>query len=214
MFLAIIGVCEELFCFPVVSTLMTLLCILYRLQDNHVCSNAKELNIARFCGLELGDLVEPPGNSSNSTDECKRQSCPTGDDYEYVRDSPVSCFCAAPLGVWFRLRSPSISHFTPFIGQFKHYLTSYFGMELYQLDVANFTWVTGPKLILFLKLFPPNRNTFNKFSADEMINLTTKFYTLDLPLDNFFGPYDLINFSFIGPYENGMSLEFYSFFLF
>ena len=123
-------------------------------------------------------------------------------------------FCAAPLGVWYRLRSPSISHFTPFIGQFKHYLTSYFGMELYQLDVANFTWVTGPKLILFLKLFPPNRNTSNKFSADEMINLTTKFYTLDLPLDNFFGPYDLINFAFTGPYENGMSLEFYSFFLF
>ena len=156
--------------------------------------------------------MEPPGNSSKSTDECKHQSCPT--EYESVRDSSGSCFCAAPLGVWFRLRSPSMSHFRPYIDQFKDYITSQLEMDLYQLDVANFTWVTGPKLILFLKLFPPIRNTSNKFSAYEMINLTTKFYTLDLPLDNFFGPYDLINFSFIGPYENGMSLEFYSFFLF
>ncbi|KAF3448190.1 hypothetical protein FNV43_RR08903 [Rhamnella rubrinervis] len=50
-----------------------------KLQGNPVCSNTKELNIAQFCGLEHGGLVEPPGKSSNSTVECKPQTCPTGD---------------------------------------------------------------------------------------------------------------------------------------
>ena len=107
-----------------------------------------------------------------------------------------------------------MSHFTPFIGQFKDYMTSKLEMDLYQLDVGNFIWQTDGKLLMFLKFFPPNRTNFSKFSEGEIKNLASKFYSQKLPLFNLFGPYDLVNFTFIGPYENGMSLEFYSIFLF
>lgn len=154
--------------------------------------------------------MEPAGNSNSSVDRCPPQSCPAIDFYEYVPDSPIPCFCAAPIGVWYRLRSPSMSNFRPFVTSFKTYLTSNLEMDLYQLVVENPVWISGPKLIVYLKFFPQYKNT-GVFNANETKYLIEKFSTMALPLNNFFGPYDLLNFTLRGHYKNCMPLELYCF---
>nr|XP_048319450.1 probable LRR receptor-like serine/threonine-protein kinase At1g06840 [Ziziphus jujuba var. spinosa] len=170
------------------------------LAGNPVCESANELKITQFCGLGDGDLVEPPGNSSSSQDECEPQICVAELFFEYAPDYP-SCFCAAPIEVWFRLRSPSMTNFRPFVDFFKAYLTSDLGMEIYQLVVDGFDWQRGPKLILHLKFFPKFSNDSHIFSTNETRHLIEKFTKNDIHLDNFFGPYDLLNFN-LGHYYN------------
>ncbi|KAH7554647.1 hypothetical protein JRO89_XS12G0252700 [Xanthoceras sorbifolium] len=87
-----------------------------RLEGNPVCSRANELNVIQLCGLKIGDdEIYGSSNDSNVNVTCQSYSCPFSDNYEYVPESPVSCFCAAPLGVGLLLRSPSISNFRPYI---------------------------------------------------------------------------------------------------
>lgn len=147
--------------------------------------------------------MEPPGNSSNYPSVCPLFSCPVK-DFEYVPDSPVSCFCAAPIGVWMRLRSPSFTNFRPYISQFKAYLTSNLGIDYYQLVIPSFVWLKGPRITLLLKFFPPFRNSSNVFRADEIQHICGQFATFSIPGNDLFGPYDLLNFSLGGQYANGM----------
>ncbi|XWS13022.1 hypothetical protein CRYUN_Cryun36dG0001900 [Craigia yunnanensis] len=136
-----------------------------RLEGNRVCKDANLLNISLFCGSESGE-DEMLANLNNSTANCS-YSCPTDNFYEYVPASPVPCFCAAPLRIEYRLKSPSFSYFPPYILPFEVYLTSSLNLSLYQLEVQRIrhrytSWT-----------FPPN---------------------------DFFGPYELLNFILLGPY--------------
>ncbi|KAE8694985.1 hypothetical protein F3Y22_tig00110761pilonHSYRG00082 [Hibiscus syriacus] len=73
------------------------------LRCNPVFASTNQLNIVRFCGITIGDGDFVPGtetgSSNNSSDSCKPQSFPVSNNFEFVQDSPVDCFCAAPLGV-------------------------------------------------------------------------------------------------------------------
>ncbi|KAF8364666.1 hypothetical protein HHK36_033346 [Tetracentron sinense] len=93
------------------------------LQGNPVCSNANQLNIVQFCGSQSEDDFTTERSTNSSTD-CPLQSCPLGNFYEYVPESPLSCFCAAPLLVGYRLKSPGFIDFLPYENQFEGYLTS------------------------------------------------------------------------------------------
>ncbi|XVE84304.1 hypothetical protein DITRI_Ditri17bG0002300 [Diplodiscus trichospermus] len=172
-----------------------------RLDGNPVCTLANQLNIARFCGIILGDDDFVPGSSINSTDSCPPQSCPLSDDYEYVPESPVNCFCAAPLGVGLRLRSPTISDFRPYIYPYKAFITSSLGLDLYQLLVVSFIWQKGPRLRLYLKFFPQYTNNTAKFNESEIQRIRDMIATFSIPSNDTFGPYELLNFT-LGPYSN------------
>ncbi|XVF65976.1 hypothetical protein PTKIN_Ptkin09bG0293900 [Pterospermum kingtungense] len=175
-----------------------------RLQGNPVCILANQLNIAQFCVILHGDDDFVPGRSSTnlSTNSCPPQSCPFSADYEYVTGSPVNCFCAAPFGVGYRLRSPTISDFRPYIDQFKMSMTSSLGLDFYQLQVDSFIWQRGPRLRMFLKFFPQYSNTTFEFNDSEIQRITDILVTFSIPSDDAFGPYEVLNFTLLGPYSH------------
>ncbi|EXB75307.1 putative LRR receptor-like serine/threonine-protein kinase [Morus notabilis] len=174
-----------------------------KLQGNPICTRETELDIVRFCGPSDGDLEESPGNSSSySPNGCKPQSCPSSESFEYVPESPIPCYCAAPLGVGMRLRSPSFSDFRPFIGELRSLLTTSLALDLYQLVIDSFIWQEGPRLQLYIKLFPQYSNDSGTFNGTELERIMNRFATFLFPPTDTFGPYDLLNFTLRGPYEN------------
>lgn len=168
------------------------------LQGNPICSNANIVNIHLFCGSESGGK-ENPESSTNSTDNCRIQECLTDDFFEYVPASPIPCFCASPLRVGYRLKSPSFSYFIPYESPFEKYVTSVLNMELYQLHIDSFFWEEGPRLRMHFKLFPTyNNHTFN---TSEVLRIRGIFASWDFPSNDFFGPYELLSFPLLGPYS-------------
>ncbi|KAI9154126.1 hypothetical protein LWI28_021360 [Acer negundo] len=173
-----------------------------RLEGNPVCSKANELNIIQFCGLNVGD-DEIYGRSNDSTTvTCQTQSCPVFDNFEYVPESPVPCYCAAPLGVGLLLRSPSISNFRPYTDRYQAYLTSSLSLDLYQLSIGSFIWQKGPRLRIYVKFFPQQSNSTNTFNKSEIQRLRDMIATFSLPSSDIFGPYQLLNFTLNGPYAD------------
>ncbi|XVE80704.1 hypothetical protein DITRI_Ditri15bG0002200 [Diplodiscus trichospermus] len=170
-----------------------------RLEGNPVCENANLLNISMLCGSESGE-DERLTNSSTSTANCPVQACPTDNFYEYVPLSPVPCFCAVPLRIEYRLKSPSFSYFTPYIQPFEVYLTNSLKLSLYQLSIDTFSWEKGPRLRMFLKLFPSiDTSTFNVSEVQRIRHIYTSW---SFPPTDLFGPYELLNFTLLGPYAD------------
>ncbi|XP_057513677.1 probable LRR receptor-like serine/threonine-protein kinase At1g06840 [Actinidia eriantha] len=170
------------------------------LQGNPVCARGNQLNISRFCGP--GNEEEAPEIPSNSNNSCPPQACPVSNNFQYVPASPESCFCAAPLGIGLRLRSPSISDFPPYRGQFEGYITSNLRLELYQLSIDSFEWQKGPRLRMYLKIFPQYSNDSSTFNISEIQRITDIFAKFLIPSNDTFGPYDLLNFTLLGPYSS------------
>ncbi|GLU14827.1 hypothetical protein SLE2022_313740 [Rubroshorea leprosula] len=171
-----------------------------RLYGNPVCEGGNALNTGQFCGPSYGD-VEPSGSSSNSTDSCPPQSCPTSEGYAYLSGSPVRCFCALPLEVSIRLRSPSFADFRPYIDNYKGFMTTFLELDPYQLVINPYIWEQGPRLSMFLKFFPqPNENNISTFNSSELQRLVNLIATYSIPANDIFGPYELRNFTFLGPY--------------
>ncbi|KAL5711541.1 hypothetical protein ACHQM5_021983 [Ranunculus cassubicifolius] len=169
-----------------------------RLQGNPVCKMTNQLNIVQFCGLQVGGGGEEvPQSPNNTAPPC---SCPQ--DYEDVKNSPEPCFCALPIGVWYRLKSPGFSNFLPYRKPFEVYLTNGLEVQLYQLSISSFFWETGRRLEMRLKLFPAFNNQNNTFNHSEVQRITSLFKGWELPDDNVFGPYDLIKLTLLGPYAN------------
>ncbi|KAM2777838.1 hypothetical protein PS2_010129 [Malus domestica] len=175
-----------------------------RLEGNPVCKNASVPNIGKFCRSEAGG-DEISENSINSTQPktCPSDACPTDSFYEYVPSSPVPCFCASPLRVDYRLKSPSFSYFGPHKHNFEIYLTGVLNLSLYQLSIDSFVWQEGPRLQMHMKFFPmfikPHLNLFN---VSEVQRLRRTLTSWDVPPTDFFGPYELLNFTLLGPYSN------------
>ncbi|KAM1272190.1 hypothetical protein ACFX2J_032912 [Malus domestica] len=174
-----------------------------RLGGNPICKNVTIPNIGQFCRPEAGDGISD--NSINSTQPmtCPSQACPTDYFYEYVPSSPVPCFCASPLRVKYRLKSPSFSYFPPHRQIFEIYLTRSLNLHVYQLSIDSFVWQEGPRLLMHLKLFPmfinPHSNIFN---VSEVRRVRGLFTSWEVPLVDFFGPYEILNFTLLGPYSN------------
>ncbi|KHG06096.1 hypothetical protein F383_05597 [Gossypium arboreum] len=173
--------------------------LLHVLGGNPVCRNANSLNISLFCGSEPGE--DDMLNLNRSKMECRSQSCPMG--YEYVPASPVPCFCAAPLRIGYRLKSPSFSYFPPYIRPFEVYLTSSLNFSLYQLYIDTYVWDKGPRLRMYLKLFPSvNSTPSNTFNESEVRRIRDIYASWSFSGSDFFGPYELLNFTLLGPYAN------------
>ncbi|XP_040944487.1 probable LRR receptor-like serine/threonine-protein kinase At1g06840 isoform X2 [Gossypium hirsutum] len=139
-----------------------------RLEGNPVCKNANLLNVNLFCGSEPRE-DKMLTNLNYSTANCPIQACPTDNFYEYVPASPLPCFCAAPLRIGYRLKSPSFSYFPPYIQPLEVYLTSSLKLSRYQLSIDTYSWEKGPRLRMYLKLFPSlNVNHSSTFNVSEV----------------------------------------------
>lgn len=173
-----------------------------RLQGNPICNNANIRNISQFCESEAGGDGTPE-RSANSTIICPIQACPVDSFFEYVPASPVPCFCASPLRVGYRLKSPSFSYFPPYIYPFEMYLTSSLNLGLYQLSIDSFAWEEGPRLRMYLKLFPMVSDHYSStFNASEIQRIKEIFTSWQFPGNDLFGPYEFLNFTLLGPYSN------------
>lgn len=173
---------------------------MHRLQGNPVCRRENELDIVTYCAPE-DDSADAPANSTYlNNSSCPNLHCPGR--YEHVPDAPDPCYCAAPLGVGIRLRSPSISDFPPYAGRFTYYITSNLDLELYQLVVDSFIWQKGPRLRMFLKFYPLVGNYSGEFNASEVQRLMNDIARFTLNTSDIFGPYDLLNFT-LGQYQSG-----------
>ncbi|KAK8704676.1 hypothetical protein V6N13_048293 [Hibiscus sabdariffa] len=173
-----------------------------RLEGNPVCNNANLSNASLFCGSESGQL-EMITNLNNSTANCPIQACPRDNYYEYVPESPLPCFCAAPLRIGYRLKSPSFSYFPPYIQPFEVYLTSSLNLSQYQLSIDTYSWERGPRLSMYLKLFPSiDNNHSSTFNVSEVQRIRRRYMSWTFPGSDLFGPYELLNFTLLGPYAD------------
>ncbi|KAI3925176.1 hypothetical protein MKW98_009826 [Papaver atlanticum] len=165
-----------------------------QLLGNPVCMDAKQLNIVQFCW--------PPTEDSDISDQPIETICANcHEGYERViLVHNVAFFCAVPLKVEYRLKSPGFSDFRPYEDAFNVDLSSSLSLELYQIPVHSFAWEKGPRLTMHLNLFPNYRvRTFNESEIQRIRSLFTgwKIHSSDI-----FGPYELKNFK-LGSYACG-----------
>ncbi|KAI3461742.1 hypothetical protein Pfo_018405 [Paulownia fortunei] len=167
------------------------------LQGNPVCSNS---NLIQFCGPHEEDF----SNTLNVTNlnVCPPQSCPP--PYEYAPASPViRCFCAAPLLVGYRLKSPGFSDFLPYVNSFKEYISSGLELNTSQLDFDSVAWQKGPRLRMYLKIFPAYVNdSIRLFNRSEVLWIREMFSGWRIPDNQVFGPYEFLNFTLLDPYKD------------
>uniref|UniRef100_A0A1J3H5V9 non-specific serine/threonine protein kinase n=1 Tax=Noccaea caerulescens TaxID=107243 RepID=A0A1J3H5V9_NOCCA len=174
-----------------------------KLYGNPVCARVNERNIADLCGVSTVEVESPGSSSENSTTgECKRQSCPISENYDYVIGSPVPCFCAAPLRIGLRLRSPSFSDFRPYTVSYMLDVASNLGINMYQLSIDSFSWHTGPRLAINMKLFPEYSDLNRKFNTTELHRIVDFFATFSLVTDDSLGPYEIMYINLLGPYRD------------
>ncbi|KAI3896058.1 hypothetical protein MKX03_030929 [Papaver bracteatum] len=173
-----------------------------RLQGNPVCTKANQLNIVDFCGSPTEDNDTRDEPIKTVCGECPK-------DNERVIAAPVPCFCAVPLKVGYRLKSPGFSDFPPYRDAFNVYLSSGLSLELYQLSVLSVAWEKGPRLKMHLNLFPDLVNIFNESEIRRIRGLFTGWNIAD---SDIFGPYELMNFTLgfyadvdIKPTHSGLS---------
>ncbi|XP_004294713.1 PREDICTED: probable LRR receptor-like serine/threonine-protein kinase At1g06840-like [Fragaria vesca subsp. vesca] len=170
------------------------------LHGNPVCSNA---NLDNLCGSEIDD-EDDSESSTNSTAGCPSQACPP--PFEYL---PAFCFCAVPLLIEYRLKSPGFTDFRPYRITFEEYLTSGLNLDLDQLDIPSFVWEKGPRLRISLKLFPAyvaNNDTISReFNKSEVQRILHKFTSWNINDSELFGPYELIWITLLDPYKDVLS---------
>ncbi|XP_050288104.1 probable LRR receptor-like serine/threonine-protein kinase At1g06840 [Quercus robur] len=170
------------------------------LQGNPLCSNS---SLSQFCRFESDENNNQ--SSTNTTSVCPAQECPPPFEYLSSAASPVACFCAAPLFVGYRLKSPGFSDFRPYINTFEEFLSSSLDLFLYQLYIDSFFW-EGPRLGMNLKLFPVYGNSSTtKFNMSEVDRIFGLFTSWSIDDSDIFGPYELISFPRLGFYRDGLS---------
>ena len=166
-----------------------------RLYGNPVCGDTNGALITNLC-QPMSVNMQTSKNEQGSS--C--QPCPTDKNYEYNPASPIPCFCAVPLGVGLRLKSPGITDFRPYEDAFEINLTSLLQLFLYQLNIESYIWEVGPRLNMHMKLFPSNSSLFN---ISEIVRLRHILAAWEITLSDVFGPYELLNFT-LGSYADGM----------
>jgi hypothetical protein len=85
-------------------------------------------------------------------------------------------------------------------------MTSGLGLFPYQLYLDSFTWESGPRLRMFLKLFPDAySNNSSQFNQSEVQRIMNKFTSWGIPESDLFGPYELLGFTLSDVYKEGLS---------
>ncbi|KAE8056361.1 hypothetical protein FH972_013140 [Carpinus fangiana] len=173
-----------------------------RLQWNPLCSNT---NLDQFCRSESEDENNSQ-SSTNTTSNCQSQGCPP--PYEYIPTFHVPCYCVAPLLVGYRLKSPGFIDFPPYRYAFEDFLTSALKLFLYQLHIDSFEWEKGPRLRMYLKIFPAYDDDNNKnshmFNGSEVRRIMSTFISWEIHTPDVIGPYEVLNFTLLNIYNDGV----------
>lgn len=168
----------------------------FRLQGNPICSNNNNLT-NKLCGTHVEDF--------DSTLIATNHSCPPKKcllPYEYAPATPtMRCFCAAPVFVGYRLKSPVFSDFLPYVDSFKDYISSGLKMNASQLDINTAEWQKGPRLRMYLKIFPAYvNNSVTMLNRSEVSWIREAFGGWRIHESHVFGPYEFLNFTLLEPY--------------
>ncbi|EYU46037.1 hypothetical protein MIMGU_mgv1a026096mg, partial [Erythranthe guttata] len=171
------------------------------LQGNPVCSNE---SLVQLCTPREG-FFDKTLNTTKDLNDCLPQSCPP--PYDYAPASPsIRCFCAAPLYIGYRLKSPGFSDFLPYYDAFKEYLTSGLDLNLYQLHIDSAVWQNGPRLRMHLEIFPMYvNNSVRIFNKSEVMRIQGLFSGWRIRDSKVFGPFELLNFTLSDVYRDGKS---------
>ncbi|KAG6631010.1 hypothetical protein CIPAW_13G060800 [Carya illinoinensis] len=175
-----------------------------RLRGNPVCSI---INPVQFCGSESKNNDNSQSLPNTNTSVCLPQRCLT--PYEYSPTSPAPCFCAAPLLIGYRLKSPGFSDFRPYRDPFEKFLAPTLHLFQYQLHIDSFIWEKGPRLRMYLKLFPvydANIKSPSSFNMSEVQRILHTFVSWKILNPDVFGPYEVLNFTH--KYDNSPSPRF------
>ncbi|GER26281.1 protein kinase-like protein [Striga asiatica] len=117
--------------------------------------------------------------------------------------SPFALFRARSL--WNSLLStwsPGFLDFLPYVDSFKHYPSSGLQMNASQLVIDSLAWQRGPRLRMYLKIFPPYINDGTRtFNRSEVMRIGETFGGWKIPESGLFGPYEYLNFTLVGPYS-------------
>lgn len=168
------------------------------LHGNPVCNQTNIIDISKLCSTENGS-EDTGGISNNSNAICNVNSC-APPYYVYVPDT--ECFCAAPIEVGYRLKSPGFTYFPPYIEMFEQYITSGLALQLYQVSIDSYSWVPGPRLAMNLMIFPPINQTVRELNKSEILRIRNLFAGWKIFDSDIFGPYEWINITLEGPYQN------------
>ena len=111
-----------------------------------------------------------------------------------------------PLLIGYRLKSPGFYDFDPYQTKFENFMASNYTLTNNQVDIGT-PEMQGLRLKMYLKLFPEAINdesprTFNESEVVRLYNLFTGWVVSDNEL---FGPYELLNFTLLGPYKDSES---------
>ncbi|GAB4833110.1 hypothetical protein Ancab_031356 [Ancistrocladus abbreviatus] len=166
-------------------------------RGNPVCKSGNIDGIQQFCESDAGGNGTSD-SSMNTTIACPAQACPTYFEYVPARNT---CFCSAPILIGYRLKSPSFSYFPPYIHDFEVYVTSYLDLDPDDLLIDSYDWEEGPRLRMYLKLFPPIIYG-HQFNDSEVQRIRDIFTSWNFPRSDLFGPYELLNFTLLGPYSS------------
>lgn len=165
------------------------------LYGNPVCGETNGALITNLC-QPMSVNQQTSQNEQGSNFNC--QPCPADKNYEYNPLSPIPCFCAVPLGVGLRLKSPGITDFRPYEDAFEINFTYLLQLFRYQLKIEHYIWEVGPRLNMHMKLFPSNSSLFN---ISEVVRLRHVLAGWEITLLDVFGPYELLNFT-LGSYAD------------
>lgn len=119
-------------------------------------------------------------------------------------------FLRCTIGIRLRLRSPSFSDFRPYIVAYMVDVASNLGINRYQLSIESFSWQSGPRLAINMKIFPEYNDLNRTFNTTELQRIVDFFATFSLDTNDSLGPYEIIHISLLGPYRNGNTHLFYS----
>ncbi|KAL8140283.1 hypothetical protein V2J09_006304 [Rumex salicifolius] len=175
------------------------------LGGNPLCSNASS------GGLYCGSLTQYDNTQALSyfTNVCQAGVCPP--PYEYPPMAPgSSCYCAAPLIIDYRLKSPGFRDFLPYMIGFEQYLTHGLTISFYQLNITSIAWQDGPRLKMNLKVFPAfdaNSSKDHLFNSSELRRIVDMFTGWNIPDNDTFGPYELLGFTLLDPYDKELNPE-------
>ena len=168
-----------------------------RLYGNPVCNDPSAKSPCNeFNGTDANDTLTP---NISSPPSCTDETCDIANNLE-VAYGLGKCHCAYPLRVAYRLKSPGFATFSPYAEGFRRYLSSGLNLSDYQVNVSSYSWQTGPRLTMDIKLFP-TINT-SKFNQSEVEHLYSTFVRWNIPDNNTFGPYEVISFVIGSPYNS------------
>ncbi|WZZ17397.1 hypothetical protein YC2023_110486 [Brassica napus] len=169
------------------------------LRGNPICKSTSIPIVKQLFEYICGEKKQTSTKSEHTP--CNNVSCP----YEKVLVSPGICFCAAPLLIDYRLKSRSFFFFTPYIEhQFMEYITTSLQLDTQQLAIDKVVDENKLRLRMNIKLIPKGKTIFN---VSEVIRIRGRFTSWTFPRNDFFGPYELLDFPLEGPYADLLAGE-------